>query len=81
MDRKDFQGEALRLAHLLRLGRDAEVQQALVTLVERLMTVVSQRDVRWLDWFYQCMLCQEHQDWIGLADALEHVLPELLAGE
>lgn len=80
MDRKDFQGEALCLAHRLRLGRDAEVQQALVSLVERLMTVVSQRDVRWLDWFQQCMRCQEHQDWIGLADALEHELPELLAG-
>lgn len=81
MDRKGFQGEALRLAHLLRLGRDAEVPQALVSLVERMKGGVSWQDARWLDWLRQCMLCQEHQDWIGLADALEHVLPELLADE
>ena len=81
MDRGWFQEEALRLSHLLRLGRDAETQQALVSLIEGLMTVASQGDVRWLDWFRQCMRCQEHQDWIGLADALEHGLPELLADE
>ena len=77
----ELKREALRIAHLLRLGQEVQAQLDMVFLAERLQGFAAGARAgemaAWVDWIGRTMACQEAQDWLGLADYLEYELQEL----
>lgn len=71
-----------RCAGLFRLGRDVEAALDMVDVFEgaqHLLVSASQEiQQSWAQVLTQMLVCQERQDWLGLADFMEYELIRLL---
>ncbi|VVN09518.1 hypothetical protein PS662_03777 [Pseudomonas fluorescens] len=67
---------------LFRLGRDVEAALFMVGVCTEVQSVMGQQNVevqsRWTALLTLMLACQEAQDWLALADYLDHELPQLL---
>ncbi len=76
-----WQTEANDLALKIRLGHNVEAGLMLVTYLEQLVAVYPKFHVEQQRQFQSILsamlVCQERQDWIGLADYLEYELQQL----
>lgn len=73
---------AVHCAHLFRLGRDVEAALVMVEVFGAVMPLFEGASVplqqQWQAVLGQILVCQEGQDWLGLADYLEYELVELM---
>lgn len=69
-------------ASLFRLGRDVEAALSMVEVFEGaqqlLLVAPADAQQRWAQILTHMLVCQERQDWLGLADYMEYELVELL---
>ena len=76
-----WQKDANNLALKVRLGHNVEAGLMLVTYLEQLVAVYPKFPVEQQRQFQSILsamlVCQERQDWIGLADYLEYELQQL----
>ena len=76
-----WQKDANNLALKVRLGHNVEAGLMLVTYLEQLVAVYPKFPVEQQRQFQSILsamlICQERQDWIGLADYLEYELQQL----
>ncbi len=76
-----WQKDANNLALKVRLGLNVEAGLMLVTYLEQLVAVYPKFPVEQQRQFQSILsamlVCQERQDWIGLADYLEYELQQL----
>lgn len=74
--------ECRRCAGLFRLGRDVEAALDMVDVFEgaQHLLVSASPDIQqsWAQVLTQMLVCQERQDWLGLADFMEYELIGLL---
>ncbi|NWB95065.1 hypothetical protein HX870_09300 [Pseudomonas gingeri] len=75
-------GEARECAGLFRLGRDVEAALNMVEVFDaaQLALASAPQEVRqqWAQLLTRMLVCQESQDWLGLADWMEYELVGLL---
>ncbi|MCE9955449.1 hypothetical protein D3C87_1719160 [compost metagenome] len=69
---------AIALAHQFRLGKSVAATQTLPTLLQETLT---ERGGLPTELVAAMLLCQERQDWLGLADYLEYELVQTLMQE
>ncbi|MHC8310361.1 hypothetical protein ACYZUC_12195 [Pseudomonas sp. GT1P32] len=74
--------EALQCSVLFRLGRDVEAALLMVQVCSDVQSAMGHETVevqsRWAALLTDMLTCQEAQDWLALADYLDHELPQLL---
>lgn len=74
--------EARQCSVLFRLGRDVEAALLMVQMCSDVQSVMGCENVeaqsRWTVLLTDMLACQEAQDWLALADYLDHELPQLL---
>lgn len=67
--------DARHCARLFRLGRDIEGALKMVELIDAALPLFTSRpaeeQAQWAQVLEAILLCQERQDWIGVADWLE----------
>ncbi|WP_223416470.1 MULTISPECIES: hypothetical protein [unclassified Pseudomonas] len=74
--------EARRCSVLFRLGRDVEAALLMVQVCSDVQSALGRENAeaqsRWTALLTDMLACQEAQDWLALADYLDHELPQLL---
>jgi hypothetical protein len=74
--------ECRQCAGLFRLGRDVEAALAMVDVFEKAQQCLSSASTEvqqmWAQLLLQMLDSQERQDWLGLADAMEYELVDML---
>jgi hypothetical protein len=74
--------KARQCSALFRLGRDVEAALLMVQLCSDVQSAMGRENVevqsRWTTLLSDMLACQEAQDWLALADYLDHELPQLL---
>lgn len=79
MSATELASQCQRLATLFRLGMHTQGAMDMLSTLEALPAVVPAEHAPMLAQYLQQMLdCQQHQDWLGLADYFEFELMALL---
>ena len=82
MNQHPLAAPAQQCSVLFRLGRDVEAALLMVGICSEVQSVMERENVevqsRWTALLTDMLACQEAQDWLALADYLDHELPQLL---